>query len=556
MNKTLSHIALCSLILILLGTTCTLAGPASGATASRSTLLAETPDQYAWTLETVAERAGRSPSLVLDALGQPRIACMGYYGEHDYGVLYLRYENFSWHSEMVDENGSDYVSLALDTNGEPHISYYNISAADLMYAHYYGGAWHIQHVEPISGTGHPYTSIQVDSTGMPHIAFGDPSNGAIRYTRRVGPTWQTETIAVVGGLGDEVSLVLDAQDHPHIAYHDDALDALRYAYHDGTSWHIETVDDATFAGEHNALVLDTQGHPHIAYYAWGLRYAWHDGASWHTTTLADDHLAGDYVSLGLDHFGRPHISSVTWDYPDERWLRHSYFDGLDWQQETLDVQTGSAWYRGTSLALDAADRIHIAYWDTGPEGDYLQHAVYREPCTPVSGASITGPDRVPLGVPDDYAATYTPPEASTPVLYAWNNGATGATAAYSWTVAGSYSVTVTATNACGQAQDAMVVEVFCQPLTGAHVVGPSSLLAGQSGTFQAVAEPITASLPLTVTWDNGSSGPTASYSWPTTGTYTLTMTATNPCGIEQGGSFQVSVLAEWPYAAYLPLLSR
>lgn len=554
MNKTLSHIALCSLMLVLLGAPFVLVAPGTGVAASHSVSRSATPGQYAWTLETVAERAGRSPSLVLDALGQPHIACIGYYGDYTYGLLYLRYENFAWHGELVDDNASDHASLALDAAGEPHISYHSSSDADLMYAHYYNGAWHIQHVETAGDTG-AYTSLQVDSAGLPHIAFWDQTQEAVRYTRRAGVSWQTETLAMVGGYGDAISLVLDSQDHPHISYRDDTMDALRYAYHDGTAWHIETADDAEyFTGEHNSLALDAQGHPHIAYYASGLRYTWHDGSSWHSTILEDNHLAGDTISLALDSMGRPHISSVTWDYPDEDWLRHSYFDGFDWQHETVDLRSGPGGYMGTSLALDADDRIHIAYWDMG--ADHLKHAVYREPCIPVSGASVTGPDRVPIGVQGDYAATYTPPEATTPVLYAWNNGASGVTAAYSWTLAGSYSVTVTATNACGRAQGALAVEVFCQPLTGAHVVGPPSLLAGQSGTFQAVPEPIAASLPLTVTWDNGSSGPTAAYSWPATGTYTLTLTATNPCGVEQGASFQVHVLAEWPYAVYLPLLSR
>jgi hypothetical protein len=553
MNKTCSRIVPFLLILILLGPARALA-PLPGYAAESPTVPQRFGDQFSWALETVAERAGRSPALALDALGQPRIACIGYYGAYDYGLLYLRYDNSAWHSEMVDESGSDYASLALDVLGDPHISYYSSADADLLYAHYYGGSWHIQHVETTGDTGE-YTSIQVDSTGMPHIAFWDQTNAAVRYTRRVGPTWETATVEVVGGYGNAISLVLDASDHPHITYHNDTEDTLRYAYYDGATWHIETVDDANFAGEHNSLALDAQGHPHIAYYAWGLRYAWHDGSSWHRTILEDDHLTGDYVSLALDSFGRPHISSVTWHYPDEHWLRHAYFDGFDWQHETVDVQTGTAWYGGTSLALDSDDRIHIAYWDMGGSGtDYLQHAVYREPCTPVSGAHVAGPDYVPLGVEAEYAAAHTPPEASTPVLYAWNNGATGATAAYTWALTGSYSVAVTATNACGQAQDALTVEVFCQPLTGAYVAGPPSLLAGQAGRFQAVVEPITASLPLTITWDNGSSGPAASYSWVTTGNFTLTVTATNPCGVEQGASFQVHVLEEWPYAVYLPLL--
>ena len=64
----------------------------------------------------------------------------------------------------------------------------------------------------------------------------------------------------------------------------------------------------------------------------------------------------------------------------------------------------------------------------------------------------------------------------------------------------------------------------------------------------------TASLPITFTWDNGTVGATATYSWPDTGTYTLTVTATNACGGLRAATREVAVLAEWPYRFYLPLV--
>ena len=87
-------------------------------------------------------------------------------------------------------------------------------------------------------------------------------------------------------------------------------------------------------------------------------------------------------------------------------------------------------------------------------------------------------------------------------------------------------------------------------------MGPRTLLVGQEGTFRALAMPITVSRPLTLTWDNGSIGSTAVYSWTTPGSYAITVTATNPCGEVHQGVLPVQVLEEWPYSIFLPLVLR
>jgi hypothetical protein len=96
---------------------------------------------------------------------------------------------------------------------------------------------------------------------------------------------------------------------------------------------------------------------------------------------------------------------------------------------------------------------------------------------------------------------------------------------------------------------------LCTSASGTRISGPRTLLAGQVGTFLAGPLPITASLPLTFAWSNGATAPTATYSWPSTGTYTIAVTATNPCG--QGvGLLEVRVIAAWPFSGYLPLVLR
>jgi hypothetical protein len=84
------------------------------------------------------------------------------------------------------------------------------------------------------------------------------------------------------------------------------------------------------------------------------------------------------------------------------------------------------------------------------------------------------------------------------------------------------------------------------------ISGPLVLSLAEQGLYTAVYSPPNASEPLTFAWDNGTFGSSAAYSWALTGSHTLAVTATNPCG-EVSGSFAVDVLPP-SYDVYLPLV--
>jgi|GEM_PF-2952073 len=159
--------------------------------------------------------------------------------------------------------------------------------------------------------------------------------------------------------------------------------------------------------------------------------------------------------------------------------------------------------------------------------------VLEPPCVPVQTAAIGGPVVLAVGEVGLYAASYAPPTATQPVTVTWDNGTVGSSAAYSWTAPGVYAVTAAVANPCGQAPAALTVTVTplpCTPVQTAAISGPVVLGVGEVGLYAASYAPPTATQPVTVTWDNGTVGSGAAYSWTAPGVYAVTAAVANPCG--------------------------
>ena len=78
------------------------------------------------------------------------------------------------------------------------------------------------------------------------------------------------------------------------------------------------------------------------------------------------------------------------------------------------------------------------------------------------------------------------------------------------------------------------------PLSAVNINGPDELFVN-TAQFTATIEPASATLPVTITWDNGTVGDESLYTWVAPGVYTIVVTATNRCGNILTATHEVTV---------------
>lgn len=333
-----------------------------------------------WSFETVdtAGDVGYYCDIAVDIDGHPHIV---YYDWDNWHIKYAHWDGAAWGIELADTLawGSP-LSIALDSLGNPHIS------CELKFPGYYYGLgyiwWDGTTWQRIAlGSGYfadigVYSAIVIDATDHPHIAYTDyPTTDLayLKYTYGDATGWHTVIVDSIEGIINGVKfcdMALDGMGNPHISYFDRNATDLKYAHWDGTTWHIERVDTADWVGEYSSIALDSLGYPHIAYWDgtnYGVKYVRWDGGAWQIETVESDVGYGFYTSLALDANDRPHISSA--EYMSD--LRFAYWDGSIWQTEVVDNTVTCRW---TSLAIDDAGYIHIAYYDETSGAEELRYA--------------------------------------------------------------------------------------------------------------------------------------------------------------------------------------
>jgi subtilisin family serine protease len=188
---------------------------------------------------------------------------------------------------------------------------------------------------------------------------------------------------------------------------------------------------------------------------------------------------------------------------------------------------------------------------------------------PPTAATITGPATGTAGVPYRLDVATGPLTTTLPLRYAW--AATGQepvtrtaqltdSLTLAWSTPGTKTITVTVSNAGGSTTDTHTITVAPAPPATVQIDGPAKGATGVAHRFTAMTSPLTTTLPLTYTWTATDLAPvtrtaqlsdTLTLEWPTTGTKTITVTASNAAG---SATRQFTVVVE--QRLYLPLARR
>lgn len=362
------------------------------------------PDiRFPWNVEVVAWGAGRTGAAI-DANGTLHAAFVEPWPSFE--LVYAQRSDSGWTFHRVDSDAWA-PSLALDPVNVPGLLYLGRTDRTVRYAYPWGTTFANETVATLDDDPVEGTSIGFDAQGRAHAAYRTVGSvtgtSRLHYSVRENGTWRMETVYTTFTFTnpyDWPSLRLDSMGRPHIAVYTNGAYRLDYFSRNESGWIREPVDawgPLRECCDVPSLGIDSQDRPRIAMYnltGQALRFARYDDLTgrWfldNVYTEADSKTAPGTTSLAMDAADRPRVSYFETDL---RVLMYfSYEPGLGWSREVADptLWTGNH----NALVLDAQGAPHILYnWADG-NTTRIKHAwqVWPDTVPPRSSAQPVTP---------------------------------------------------------------------------------------------------------------------------------------------------------------------
>jgi ELWxxDGT repeat protein len=232
-----------------------------------------------------------------------------------------------------------------------------------------------------------------------------------------------------------------------------------------------------------------------------------------------------------------------------------YSDGTESGTKMVqDISPGSSGSNLRGFTLSGSSLFFPA--DDGVTGSEL----WALPLISVSSLSVTGDTEGEVGLEYSFTAEVSPEDAATPVTYEWqatgqsgvtNSGGLSDTVSFNWATPGTKTVSVTASNLFTSLTEEITISVNLPavPLSELILSGAEQGKVGIEYTFLAEVSPQGATTPITYEWQaTGQTGETnsvgvsdsVSYTWDTTGTKTIKVTASNEVNTVQA-QFDITI---------------
>lgn len=355
---------------------------------------------------------GYRPSIALDSLGQPHLA---YYDKTNNALKYAVRLKDQWHQLTIDADLGEpldrafYTGILVDSGLRAHIFYYRKvqvregwAAAPythiLRYATNRSGVWVKEDVPlgidldqlAVNGSDASFT-VAKNADGDLHVLHKENWDGALALRKRSISGWtRLSTISSGQNLDGAYALAFERNGIAHILYSRTAVDSADskswYVSNKSGGWQWEEVYYATTSG--SGIAIDHADRPHMVV---SLPKAGHivyiadlGGASLYKTQIAtaptnvagwcesncygEPALAIDSTDTLFSVFNRtPNYRQEQWSETDQsggRYFRIGWGRQDQWEGPyRLNFDGAELRAADPKIAIDAADTLHIVYYD-------------------------------------------------------------------------------------------------------------------------------------------------------------------------------------------------